>query len=443
MILEPYDHQMFTIMIAKQQDIIAHIDCGLGKTFIATELFIPDELRTFYVTRKLAKTQVQHFIFDQYGIKPRIPRTIQGMTQAQIDKDRFFIVHYEMLNKIRETDFNLDWVIFDESQQIKNPKTFRSKNSIALSIRSERRICMSGTPTNKIYDGFPNPEEIWNQFKALRIPKMMTHRQFRNRYTEFKTETVYKGGQSIAFPKPVGLKNKEEYLSFLFGRYIRFSKQLLGHISPDSVKAIIPLSAKHKKAYKRFEEESKHNVIVDLVDEKIAVLNVLERLSRLRRLASLPPSSLKNHKLEYLKQHIEDSGGQAYCIFTYFINTSEEVYKHLHHKYGSDVVIVNGRRNTFETGTRPRIIIGTIGSLGTAIDLPWIDNAVFYDMDWSLINMAQAKDRIDRSLSLEDQGKTVYYLIGEGTVDEIMFNNINESWSIERLREEVIKWANQ
>ena len=62
-------------------------------------------------------------------------------------------------------------------------------------------------------------------------------------------------------------------------------------------------------------------------------------------------------------------------------------------------------------------------------------------MDWKLIDMAQAKDRIDRGFSEFENHKTIYYLLMEDSIDELMWRNVSENWPVEKLKDAIRYWV--
>ena len=76
---------------------------------------------------------------------------------------------------------------------------------------------------------------------------------------------------------------------------------------------------------------------------------------------------------------------------------------------------------------RPKTLVGTIGALGESHDLPWMDVAIFVDVDWSSTAMQQAKDRIHR-INITSP-KLALYLYHPGTVDDLIFEALDKKWS--------------
>ena len=82
------------------------------------------------------------------------------------------------------------------------------------------------------------------------------------------------------------------------------------------------------------------------------------------------------------------------------------------------------QKDKFINDPDTKIMLGTIGAMGTAITLTVANNAIFYDCPWTVANYDQACDRIHRISSTKPV--TIYKLITKNTVDEraddILFN---------------------
>ena len=69
-----------------------------------------------------------------------------------------------------------------------------------------------------------------------------------------------------------------------------------------------------------------------------------------------------------------------------------------------------------------KILIGTVGSLGTSHTLTVANNVIFYDLPWNQATVEQAEDRCHRTGTT--QTVNIYSIITKGTVDEKVYDLI-------------------
>jgi SWI/SNF-related matrix-associated actin-dependent regulator 1 of chromatin subfamily A len=69
-----------------------------------------------------------------------------------------------------------------------------------------------------------------------------------------------------------------------------------------------------------------------------------------------------------------------------------------------------------------KIMLGTIGALGTTHTLTVANNVIFYDLPWNPATMEQAEDRCHRAGTTSTVN--VYSIITKGTVDEKVYDII-------------------
>lgn len=445
--------------------ILLHADCGLGKTFIATELAVPrvEDKPVLYLTRKRAKLQLAKFMATQYpDVKVVVPK--KGyFTPAIAKPGNFIITHYEALRSMEDVlihgKMEFSVVIGDESHLFKNPSTKRSINALRASRLADLTLAMSGTPSHKqfIIDeetnyALPDPTDTWNQLKfahrdkATGDKKLPTYVKWKSRHLKYKSEFI--PGINRYVPKVVGLEWPEWYAADLAPTYYRISKTALGHVPPTTVPVYVEPLKKQALYYKNLEKRAKEDIIVNLGDiggESHLILNVLSLYIHLQKAASLPAilnANIESVKLKWLEEFIEDNLFEKGIIFTRFIDTADYIYKFLTHKYPNlDIAISAGKQQTVKAGVEHDIVIGTIAGLNSAYDAYWSNYLIFFEMDWKLIDMAQAKDRIDRGFSEFENHKTIYYLLMEDSIDELMWRNVSENWPVEKLKDAIRYWV--
>lgn len=181
-------------------------------------------------------------------------------------------------------------------------------------------------------------------------------------------------------------------------------------------------------------------------DNIITSLNPLARFIRLRQVSSAPElvdkdldtSNLKeyikkNAKLKRLIDIIDEilSRDEKVVIFDNWVDPLRMIYRVLRTKYRNTICVYTGtmrdedrekNKSLFINDPRYRIMLGTIGALGTMHTLTVANNVIFYSEPWTATDKAQAEDRVHRIGT--SKSVNIYTLISKGTVDERVHNII-------------------
>ena len=150
----------------------------------------------------------------------------------------------------------------------------------------------------------------------------------------------------------------------------------------------------------------------ELVDDSISI-DDKDYLSKNAKLARL---------LELVKDILSDEN-EKIVIFSNWVEPLRTIYKFISKQY--KVCCYTGtmssderekHKQAFINDPERRVILGTVGALGTSHTLTVARNVIFYDSPWNPSDIEQAEDRCHRP------GTTstvfVYSLITKGTVDE-------------------------
>lgn len=147
--------------------------------------------------------------------------------------------------------------------------------------------------------------------------------------------------------------------------------------------------------------------------------------------ALLDHPSASSVKLDWLREWLADHPDESVIVFTRFRDTAIKI-----NSWGAfDKLIVGGRKRENVT-TADRRIVGTIAAMGEGLDLPWIDYAIFLDVEWSSIMMTQAIDRIYR-INIETV-KHVMYLRCANTVDKLVHDAVQRKWTTHQIVEQFL-----
>ena len=123
--------------------------------------------------------------------------------------------------------------------------------------------------------------------------------------------------------------------------------------------------------------------------------------------------------------------GKKVVIFSNWTQITDEAYKRLSKRY-SGIVITGATNdsdrqayvNAFQTDDTVKFALGTIGAMGTGIDLYAGTIEIFLDIPWTMGVYQQAVDRCHRIG--QKSNVTIYNLICKNTVDERIQEIVNK-----------------
>lgn len=237
------------------------------------------------------------------------------------------------------------------------------------------------------------------------------------------------GGHEI-----IGYKNIPQLKSILQPNMLRRLKKNALDLPPKiHYTEYIDNSTYQQKLYDRILEEiksDKNNIVKSL--------NPLAGFLHLRQVNGSPelvdstidPSSKdylsKNAKLARLLEMLEDilaEPSEKVVIFSNWVEPLRTLYKYISKSY--KVCCYTGtmspddrekHKQAFINDPERRIMLGTVGALGTSHTLTVARNVIFYDSPWNPADIEQAEDRCHRPGTTNSV--FVYTLVTRGTVDE-------------------------
>ena len=194
-----------------------------------------------------------------------------------------------------------------------------------------------------------------------------------------------------------------------------------------------------------YQEKLYDSVVRDLImhkDEILSSVNPMVKFLKLRQVNGNPElidNTLsidskyltKNAKMVRLIDLVDTiiEGGEKVVVFSNWVESLRTVYRFLakDHKvccYTGTMTTDERERNKQQFIDDPecKILIGTIGALGTSHTLTVANNVIFYDLPWNQATAEQAEDRCHRTGTTSTVN--VYSLITKGTVDEKVYHII-------------------
>lgn len=319
----------------------------------------------------------------------------------------------ERIQELIDEDI-IGMVAFDEAHKAKNPDSQQGK--ALLSIDAPHPIPMSGTFL------LNNPLDLY-------LPLAWAGFENHSFYQYKKHYCVYGGfgGKEI-----VGYKNLDELRSTMSKVMLRRTKGDVLDLPPKvHVNEYVEMTPEQKRLYKEVREQ-----IIDNLDKIKAAPDSLSELLRLRQVTGYPgilsstiTESAKMNRLEEMVEEIA-SVGEKCIVFSQWsamTNVVRNKLKHFNPAYITGEVKSEDRMSEidrFQNDPDCKVIIGTIGAMGTGLTLTAASTVIFLDEPWNRGIKDQAEDRAHR---IGTRGTVrVVTLITVDSVDEGVYNLVQK-----------------
>ncbi|ALS99811.1 DEAD/DEAH box helicase [Lacimicrobium alkaliphilum] len=311
-------------------------------------------------------------------------------------------------------DITFHYLILDEAQYIKNPKT--KLYTELLSLRARHKLCLTGTPMEN------HLGELWSQFNFL-LPGLLGNQQQFNRL----------------FRNPIEKQRDHQRLQLLSERIapfiLRRTKDKIAKELPAKTEIIryVQIEGKQAQLYEnvRLAVDDKLRQVIAAKGMARSQIELLEAMLKLRQVCChpllLPQSMHKNAiqsaKLELLMQMLPEliEEGRRILVFSQFTSMLALIEQALEKAAIPYAKLTGANRNrekiinSFKRGEVPLFLI-SLKAGGTGLNLTEADTVIHYDPWWNPAVENQATDRIHRIG--QDKPVFVYKLIVEGSIEE-------------------------
>lgn len=332
--------------------------------------------------------------------------TLRAMSHKEPGKKRKLVypiaIQINELCRIGE----IDMIAFDECHKAKNPES--QQGEALLQTDAKYLVPMSGTPLMN------NPLDLYLPLKWIGYE---THS-----FYSFKQHYCVFGG--FANQDIVGFKNLGELRAVVDEVMLRRTKDEVLDLPPKIVSVeYVEMNDGQQKIYDEVRSELRQNI------NKLRVLpNPLSEMIRLRQATGYPgilstifTESAKMDRMEEMVDEITSNGGKC-VIFSNWEQITLIVKKKLARyapAYITGVVKAEDRMaeiNRFQTNPDCKVIVGTIGAMGTGITLTAASDVIFLDSPWNRALKDQAEDRAHRIGTVGTVN--VRTIICKNTIDE-------------------------
>ena len=311
-------------------------------------------------------------------------------------------------------DGTIGMIAFDEAHKAKNPDSQQGR--ALLSIKAKHPIPMSGTFV------LNNPLDLY-------LPLYWAGFEDHSFY-QYKNHYCVMGGFNNK--EVVGYKNLDELRTIMSKAMLRRTKGDVLDLPP-KIHSIeyVDLTSEQKKLYKEVKDQ-----IVDSIDKIRMHPDPLSEMLRLRQVTGAPEilssSITQSAKLDRLVEMVEEitSIGEKAIIFSQWSTMTDIIrgrLKEYNPAYITGEVKSEVRMEEvkkFQNDDSCKVIIGTVGAMGTGLTLTAASTVIFVDEPWNRGLKDQAEDRAHR---IGTRGTVrVVTLIAKDTIDEGIYNLVQK-----------------
>lgn len=312
-------------------------------------------------------------------------------------------------------------IIFDEGQVVKSIDTDQTK--ALLKIKScPHKIIATGTPImNKHIDLYPIMS--WLGYE-------------KSSYFSFQENYCIMGG--FKNKQIIGNKNSESLNKKLSRFMLRRKKDSVLDL-PEKIiiDEVLNMDLKQQTLYNKTKGLLKQRLATAKGNKAI----ILSMLIELRKITSHPgwidekyKDSVKFERIHFLMKEITDNNQKA-IIFSNWATPINKLKEEL--AIYNPAVITGETKDRmqqvekFQNDNNCKVILGTIGAMGTGITLTAASNVIFLDEPWNRALKDQATDRAHRIGTKNNVN--IYTLICKDTIDEKVHNTVVEKGKVSDL----------
>jgi SNF2 family DNA or RNA helicase len=396
-------------------------DMGLGKSIQVLAFILSQRKKVSHNTNLIVVPTSLIFNWQQEIQKfaPSIRlHTLYGADRVKEihDFDQYEIIltsYGNMLSDVRFLkDYHFNYVILDESQNIKNPSSQRYK-AVRL-LKSRNKLVVTGTPIEN------NTFDLYGQL-SFACPGLLGGKQyFKDIYStpidQFKSNI--RAAELQKKIKPFILRRTKE--------------QVAGDL-PEKTEMVLhcEMGAEQKRIYDAYEKEFREYIsAINNEELKKSPMNVLKGLTKLRQICDSPVllsgdrlPGKESAKIDTLIEQIESKSPEhKILVFSQFTGMLELISKELLDRKISFVQLTGKTRNreavvqSFQQDHSCRVFLISLKAGGTGLNLTEADYIYLVDPWW---NPAVENQAIDRAHRIGQNKRVVAVrLICPGTVEE-------------------------
>ncbi len=320
-----------------------------------------------------------------------------------------------ILPKDKRDEFDI--VVLDEAQNIKNPKSGRSRAIEKLVAR--QRWALTGTPIeNKI-------DDVASIFSYLRPGYLTPFDLYPQRIKEKIAPYFLRRRKKEVLPDLPPMQNEEVWLE---------------------------LDEDQRAAYNGAAEEVKNELTA--LGSRVTKAHIFASVQRLKQICNFAPGQLKSPKLDRLKEQIEEitENGQKAIVFSQYIGEGIEKLEEALSSYGIAKLVGgqseparNAEVDRFKRLDAVPILLASVKAGGVGLNLTEASYVVHFDHWWNPAVRWQAEARVHRKG--QKRGVNVYSYWISDTIEEriytvldqkrLLFEDVIDSMSDSQIEEAI------
>lgn len=421
----PYQAEGVVFGVHRGGRVLLGDEMGLGKTLQALLLaaqyeeewpllvIAPSSLR--FVWREQAAQWLPHFVGEDGRL---VHVLLNGKDRAPADA-RVVVATYDLLRRYEQLRSRPDGrdflvVVVDESQNIKEGRSQRTKAVVGLCKAARRVVLLSGTPA------LNRATELYTQLEALLPAQMPSFTQFAERYCikevqRFGKKTVEKWG---------GARRNAELSCLLRGSVMirRLKRDVLEQL-PAKRRMRVPLDPEKMDQDLLREVERRVRNVGAGAEAHFARGGT--DLGQTAELFCLTARAKIGAVVDYVEHLLELK--TKFLFFGHHHHMLDAVEQKLRER-GTPSIRIDGKTHhslrpglvaKFQEQESVRVALLSITAAGAGLTLTAAQTVVFGELYWVPGQMHQAEDRAHR-IGQRDS-VTVQYLVAGGTLDDALF----------------------
>ncbi len=422
--LRPYQYAGYNWLIFLKEHKFGGFladDMGLGKTIQTIAILLREKSLNspepnlivapnsvvFNWSHELTKFAPSLRIFQQVG--QNRPRSSESFNKYDIVLTTYGTLRRDV-TFIK--DFTYNYIILDESQNIKNPASQTAKATRILQCR--HRLVLTGTPIEN------NTLELWSQMAFLNPGLLGSRRQFQE---NFATPIERNGSDAAA----------ELLQKLIYPFILRRTKNQVAKELPPKTESICytNMTESQKKFYIYWRDYYRATILQEIDKKGLDKIRftILEGLMKLRQIACHPmlvePETERDSgKFDALSEQLAEivAEGHKVLVFSQFVKMLTIMRKKLE-ELGIRYSYLDGRTRDrgrkvaeFQNDPAVQVFLISLRAGGVGLNLTAADYVIHFDPWWNPAVEVQATDRAHRIG--QDKHVFVYKYITEGTVEE-------------------------
>lgn len=461
----PFEFQRKALEIIRKEggSALVNLKTGRGKTIVAAgalhlwpERFLPAVV--------LCKSSLKmQWAFEIARLTGKLPQVIESSKDDLLPLDLFptVIISLDLLRRLEFLDEiaeDIQTVIIDEVQLIKNPASKRTKHVQRLITPNTNVLPLSATPVKN------NADEMYTVINQVAPWRFSSHKNFRHTYVR----QVYSG--SVAKWGGIHPHMMNQWKEATKDIIIRFTDEEMNLSLPpvlDTTRFCEP-DEEFRDAYSDALDKMEELEAQAISDGRMAVqAEINNNIMKMKHIAGLlKVNSMVEMVREFLEENPEDSleenpQGRYFTIFHHHIDVGdllEQKLTELCHEFRCNPPLrlrggnFDGRDEMNKTAaefhwvsTNPkdRILIASTLAAGEGWNLQRCSYGALGERQWNDANESQPIGRFERIGSVADV-INFYRLVCMGTLDEFLvemrankLEYTNEAMGIEKSEEEV------